>query len=67
VIMTLSTSPKSLSISVTNNSGMLIETRSGLPSSSLFFLGGNYAPGVYYLEVKQGNNKETIKLMKLGH
>jgi uncharacterized lipoprotein YddW (UPF0748 family) len=67
VIMTLSTSPKPLSISVTNNAGKVIETRNGLPSTGLFFLGGNYMPGIYYLEVKQGNSKETIKLIKLGH
>jgi uncharacterized lipoprotein YddW (UPF0748 family) len=67
IIMTLSTSPKSLGIAVTNNAGKLIETRNGLPSTGLFFLGSNYAPGIYYLEVKQGNSKETIKLIKLGH
>jgi hypothetical protein len=67
VIMTLSTSPKPLSLSVTDNAGKLVETRNGLPSTGLFFLGGNYIPGVYYLEVKQGNNKEVIKLIKLGH
>jgi hypothetical protein len=67
VIMTLSTSPKPLSINVTNNAGKLIETRNGLPSTGLFFLGSNYVPGIYYLEVKQGNSKETIKLIKLGH
>jgi len=67
VIMTLSTSPKPLSLSVTNNAGMVVETRNGLPSTGLFFLGGNYLPGVYYLEVKQGNKKEAIRLIKLGH
>ncbi|WP_207514795.1 family 10 glycosylhydrolase [Longitalea luteola] len=66
-IMTLSTSPKPLSISVVNNAGKLIEARSGLPATGLFFLGAGYVPGVYYLEVKQGNRKEAIKLIKLGH
>ena len=67
IIMTLSTSPKPLSISVTDNSGKLVEKRNGLPAAGLFFLGSNYLPGIYYLEVKQGNSKETIKLLKLGH
>jgi uncharacterized lipoprotein YddW (UPF0748 family) len=67
IIMTLSTSPKTLSISVTDNSGKLVEKRNGLPATGLFFLGSNYLPGIYYLEVKQGNSKETIKLLKLGH
>jgi uncharacterized lipoprotein YddW (UPF0748 family) len=67
IIMTLSTSPKPLSISVTDNAGKLVEKRNGLPAAGLFFLGSNYLPGIYYLEVKQGNSKETIKLLKLGH
>jgi hypothetical protein len=67
VIMTLSTSPKPISIAVTNNTGKLIESRNGLPATGLFFLGSNYIPGIYYLEVKQGNSRETIKLIKLGH
>jgi hypothetical protein len=65
VIMTLSTSPKTLSISVTDNSGKLIESRNGLPATGLFLLGNSYVPGVYYLQVKQGNSKQTIKLIKL--
>ncbi|MBO9199470.1 MULTISPECIES: family 10 glycosylhydrolase [Niastella] len=67
IIMTLSTSPKALSISVTDNGGTLIESRSGLPATGLFFLGDRYIPGVYYLQIKQGNSKQTIKLIKLGH
>jgi uncharacterized lipoprotein YddW (UPF0748 family) len=67
IIMTLSTSPKSLSITVTDNAGRIIEARNGLPATGLFFLGSNYLPGVYYLEVKQGNKKETIKLIKQKH
>lgn len=66
IIMTLSTSPKPLSISVVNNAGTLIETKTGLPATGLFFLGAGYVPGVYYLQVKQGNSRETIKLIKLG-
>lgn len=67
IIMTLSTSPKPLSIAVTDNSGTLVESRSGLPATGLFFLGDRYVPGIYYLQVKQGNSKQTIKLIKLGH
>ena len=67
IIMTLSTSSKPISIAVTNNAGKLVESRNGLPASGLFFLGSNYIPGIYYLEVKQGNSRETIKLIKLGH
>jgi uncharacterized lipoprotein YddW (UPF0748 family) len=65
IIMTLSTSPKPLSISVVNNAGTLVESRNGLPATGLFFLGAGYVPGVYYLEVKQGNSKEIIKLLKM--
>ncbi|HEX6427239.1 MAG TPA: family 10 glycosylhydrolase, partial [Niastella sp.] len=44
VIMTLSTSPKQLSIAVTDNTGKLVEKRNGLPAAGLFFLGSNYLP-----------------------
>ena len=67
IIMTLSTSPKPLAITVVDNMGKVIEARSGLPSTGLFYLGSNYAPGIYYLEVKQGSKTETIKLIKSGH
>jgi uncharacterized lipoprotein YddW (UPF0748 family) len=67
IILTLSTSPQPLNITVTNNAGSIVETRNNVPSTGLFYLGSSYTAGIYYLEVKQGNKKQTIKLIKLGH
>jgi hypothetical protein len=66
-VLTLSTSPQPLKITVTDNTGRVIETRNGLAANGLFYLGANYRSGIYYLQVQQGNNKQTIKLIKLGH
>ncbi|WP_315823293.1 family 10 glycosylhydrolase [Paraflavitalea speifideaquila] len=64
-VLTLSTSLKPLSIIVTDNTGRTIESRTGLAANGLFNLGAGYRPGVYYLQVKQGNNTQTVKLIKL--
>lgn len=64
-VITLSTSLKPLTIVVTDNTGRTIETRSGLAANGLFTLGSNYRAGTYYLQVKQGNNTQTVKLIKL--
>mgnify|MGYP001165978178 FL=1 len=65
VIMTLSTSPQPLQITVTNSTGSVIETRNNVPSTGLFYLGSKYRTGIYFMEVKQGTKKQTIKLIKL--
>jgi uncharacterized lipoprotein YddW (UPF0748 family) len=67
IILTLSTSPQPLHITVTNNIGSIVETRNNVASTGLFYLGSSYTAGIYYMEVKQGNNKQTIKLIKVGH
>lgn len=64
-VLTLSTSGKPLSMIVTDNAGRTIESRSGLAANGLLTLGASYRPGMYYLQVKQGNNSQTIKLVKL--
>jgi uncharacterized lipoprotein YddW (UPF0748 family) len=64
-VLTLSTSQQPLTMKVTSSIGTTVETRTGLAANGLFYLGGNYAPGIYYLEVIQGNNRQTIKLVKL--
>lgn len=64
-VLTLSTSQQSLSIIVTDNTGSAIESRTGLAANGLLTLGAGYRPGIYYLQVKQGNNVQTVKLIKL--
>lgn len=64
-VLTLSTSQQPLSIMVTDNTGSAIESRTGLAANGLLTLGAGYRPGIYYLQVKQGNNVQTVKLIKL--
>lgn len=64
-VLTISTSQKPLGIIVTDNTGRTIESRTGLAANGLLNLGANYRPGIYYLQVKQGNNTQTVKLIKL--
>lgn len=67
IVMTLSTSPQPLQITVVNSTGSIVETRNNVPSTGLFYIGNNYRAGTYFMEVKQGNKKQTIKLIKLGN
>lgn len=66
VLNTTSGSSQTLEIKVTDNLGRLIETRRGIASIGNFSLGSKYMPGIYYLEIRQGFEKQTIKLVKLG-
>lgn len=63
-VVTASTSAVPLSVKVTDITGKVIETRSGLPATGMFYLGANYAPGMYFLQVKQGQKSEVLKLVK---
>ena len=64
-VLTVSTSMKPLNIQVTNSAGSVVESRTGVAPSGILTLGNNYAPGTYFLQVKQGNNTQTLKLIKL--
>lgn len=64
-VLTVSTSRKPLSILVTDNTGRTIESRTGLSANGVLTLGAGYRPGIYYLQVKQGNIQQTVKLIRL--
>jgi uncharacterized lipoprotein YddW (UPF0748 family) len=66
-VLTLSTSSQPIMVKVTSLAGSTIESRTGLAANGLLSIGANYVPGTYFLEVTQGNNKQTIKLVKLAH
>jgi uncharacterized lipoprotein YddW (UPF0748 family) len=53
-----------LSLKVVDNTGRLIELRQGLPANGLIYLGNQYHPGMYFVEVVQGDRKRTLKLIK---
>lgn len=65
-VITVSTSSLPVSIKVTDITGKVIETRSGLPANGMFYLGSNYMPGMYFLQVIQGQQSEVLKLVKTG-
>ncbi|MBO9633137.1 MAG: family 10 glycosylhydrolase [Chitinophagaceae bacterium] len=65
-VITVSTSSQPISYKVTDITGKVIETRSGLPASGMFYLGNNYVPGMYFLQVIQGQQSEVLKLVKTG-
>lgn len=52
-----------VTISITDASGKVIETKTGLFVGSIQ-LGAHYRPGVYYAQVVQGTEKVNIKLVK---
>jgi uncharacterized lipoprotein YddW (UPF0748 family) len=59
-----STSTQTVSLRIVDNAGRIIEIRMGIPANSVIELGGKYRPGLYFVEVCQGQNRQTLKLLK---
>lgn len=53
-----------VSIKITDAIGRVIEIKQNLPARARLLMGENYQPGIYYLEVAQGNERKTVKLLK---
>ena len=51
-------------LTVYDNMGRVIETKSSLPSNQTIRLGSFYNPGIYLVEILQGTQKQTVKLVK---
>jgi hypothetical protein len=58
------TSKQSFSLRIFDAVGRLIETKSKLAAGQTFKVGENYKPGIYLVEVIQGNERKTLKLIK---
>jgi uncharacterized membrane protein len=41
-----------------------MERKTNVAANSLLQFGANYKPGIYYVEVVQGNEKAMVKLIK---
>ncbi len=54
----------SLDLTVTDVLGKVVETRKGIAPGQTIEVGANYRPGIYVAQVKQGNNKVMIKIIK---
>jgi autotransporter-associated beta strand protein len=55
----------SVHILVTDLFGKAIEAKEIAPGRNTIQLGNGYRPGVYLIEVRQGQDKKTVKLIKL--
>ncbi|MBB1283314.1 T9SS type A sorting domain-containing protein [Flavisolibacter sp. BT320] len=55
---------RSINISITDALGRLIERRSNTSVNTTLQLGHGYKPGIYFLEVQQGKEKTTLKMIK---
>ena len=53
-----------VSIRVIDNYGRVIDTKYNVPVNGTYTIGHNYRPGIYYVEVLQGKQKITTKLIK---
>jgi hypothetical protein len=53
-----------ISVRVTDMLGRVIETRTGLQVNTQLSFGQNWKSGVYFLQVMQGAESKTIKLVK---
>jgi hypothetical protein len=49
---------------VYDNLGRVIERKSSLPSNQIVRLGSFYQSGIYLVEIIQGTQKQTLKLVK---
>ena len=63
-VITVSTSLQPISYTVTDLAGKVIESRTALSANGLFYVGANYQPGMYILKVTQGQQSQTLKLVK---
>lgn len=63
-LVTRSASDLPLTIKVTDNMGRVLETRSGVAANGTIRFGSQYRPGVYLVEIAQGDTKQVLKLVK---
>jgi hypothetical protein len=53
-----------ISMNVVDISGKVIEMRKNLVAGQTFQLGANYRPGMYFVELLQGDRRRIVKLVK---
>ncbi|MGI8634109.1 MAG: T9SS type A sorting domain-containing protein, partial [Segetibacter sp.] len=53
-----------VSLRVMDIFGRVVETRSGIPTNGVLTIGSSYRSGTYFAEVKQGDKKETLTMLK---
>lgn len=53
-----------VTIRVTDAGGRVVEAKTGVAANGTLQLGSNYRPGVYYIHVQQGSEKQSLKVVK---
>ncbi|HEV8284387.1 MAG TPA: family 10 glycosylhydrolase [Chitinophagaceae bacterium] len=64
LINTRSNLQELISIRIMDNLGRMIESRVSIAPSSTIQLGSKYKAGIYYVEVRQGDKQQCLKLIK---
>jgi hypothetical protein len=59
-----SSSLEPVDLKVIDATGRVVETKRKLPSSGTFRVGDSYRPGIYFVELIQGRERRTLKLIK---
>ena len=60
-----SSTKEKILIQISDEQGRVIERIESKMSSQSIYLGNRYRPGIYFAQIIQGNNKKTVKLVKL--
>lgn len=64
-LVTRSGKKQNIAIRIIDVYGRVLEVRTGLSTNGMVTLGYNYKAGTYFAEVIQGDDRQTIKLIKL--
>ncbi len=60
----ISSSSQPINIRVLDNYGRVVETKNNVAANGTHIIGQNFRPGIYHVEVLQGNQKTTTRLIK---
>jgi hypothetical protein len=64
-LKTQSTSKELLQLTVVDVFGRTIETRKGIVANTTFHFGHNFKAGIYLVELRQGKQRQVLKLVRL--
>jgi uncharacterized lipoprotein YddW (UPF0748 family) len=67
VLQLQSSVDRPLRISVVDNNGRIVEVRNNVMPNSTITIGSEYPTGIYYVVVIQGNERQTVRLLKIMH
>ncbi len=59
-----SNSSERVQLKVVDALGRIVDTRSGIAANGSFRVGESLQPGIYYAELRQGNKRVVVKLLK---